>query len=117
MPTRWETIMRAIGDDVAGWIVLVVFAGGGASLLGLSMLLRSDKELTRRAVLGALLHSLMWGTVIFLISFSTLKSDLPMLLGLSMLSGMGSASMVDIALMLVKQRMGISITINPPKKE
>lgn len=115
--TRMERILNAMGEDVAWWALLALIGGAGASLLGLSMLLRSGQELTRRAVLGAVLHSLMWGVVIFLMSYSTLKSDLPMLLGLSIMSGLGTASMADMLLLLVKNRFGINVTINPKRKD
>lgn len=116
MSNRLEGLVRAMGDDVAWWALLALVGGSGASLLGLSMLLRSGHELTRRAVMGALLHSAVWGVVVFLVSYSTLKQDLPMLLGLSIMSGLGSASLLDLVLMGVKQRFGISVTINPPGK-
>lgn len=116
MNNRLEGLVRAMGDDVAWWALLALVGGSGASLLGLSMLLRSRHELTHRAVLGALLHSAVWGVVVFLVSYSTLKQDLPMLLGLSIMSGLGSASLLDLVLMVVKQRFGISVTINPPAK-
>lgn len=114
MSNRLEGLVRAMGDDVAWWALLALVGGSGASLLGLSMLLRSRHELTNRAVLGAVLHSAVWGVVVFLVSYSTLRHDLPMLLGLSIMSGLGSASLVDLVLMAVKQRFGISVTINPP---
>ncbi|MGE0350951.1 hypothetical protein [Hydrogenophaga sp.] len=109
--------MNAMGDDVAWWAVLALVGGAGASLLGLSMLLRSRHELTRRAVIGAVLHSMMWGVVIFLMSYSTLKDDLPMLLGLSIMSGLGTASAADMLLMLLKSKFGINVTINPKRKD
>lgn len=116
MNNRLEGLVRAMGDDVAWWALLALVGGAGASMLGLSMLLRSGHELTHRAVVGALLHSAVWGVVVFLLTYSTLKADLPMLLGLSMMSGLGSASLVDLVLMGVKQRFGISVTINPPAR-
>lgn len=112
--TRMERFLNAMGDDVAWWVVLALVGGAGASMLGLSMLLRSGHELTRRTVVGALLHSAVWGVVVFLMTYSTLKDDLPMLLGLSIMSGLGSASLLDLVLMGVKQRFGISVTITPP---
>lgn len=113
----WERMAISVGDDIAWWVIFMAFSGVGASLLSLSVLLRSGTELTKRAVVGALLHSLVWGVGIFLMAYSTLKNDVPMLLGLSILSGLGTASVADILLMLVKHRWGISVTINPPKKE
>lgn len=117
MSTFWsgmERMARAGADDVAWWVIFLVFSGIGASALGLSVTLRGGGALTMRAILGALLHSLMWGIVVFLIGFSTLKNDLPMLLGLSIMSGIGGASFTDLVLLLVKNKLGISVTINPP---
>lgn len=113
----WTRAARSAGDDITWWILFMSGAGIGASLLALSVLLRSGQEVTRRAILGALLHSFIWGIVIFLMAYSTLKNDLPMLLGLSILSGLGTASVADIVLMLIKQRLGITVTINPPAKK
>lgn len=113
---RVRSILEAAGDDVAWWVIFTVFAGTGASMLGLSMHLRGGGVLTMRALVGAALHSLMWGIVVFLMGFSTLRTDMPMLLGLSILSGMGSASLVDVVLMLVKNKFGINVTFNPPAK-
>ena len=116
MGDRVYRIFAAASDDVAWWVLFLVFAGTGASMLGLSMHLRGGGVLTLRALVGAVLHSLMWGIVVFLMGYSTLRSDMPMLLGLSILSGMGSASMLDVLLMLVKNKFGINVTFNPPSK-
>jgi len=61
-----------------------------------------------------LLHSAAWGAGVFMMGYSRYGSDLPFLLGLSIFSGMGVASSLDLVLLLVKQRLGISVTINPP---
>lgn len=114
--TRLEHVLTTAGDDIAWWVLFLVFSGVGASALGLSVHLRGGGVLTLRAVLGAVLHSLMWGVVVFLIGYSTLQNDLPMLLGFSILSGLGSASFADLLLMVVKNKLGISVTINPPNR-
>jgi ABC-type transporter Mla maintaining outer membrane lipid asymmetry permease subunit MlaE len=44
------------------------------------------------------------GRVIFLVAYSTLRNDIPLLLGLSILSGLGTASVADIVLMMIKHR-------------
>jgi hypothetical protein len=113
----WDRFAQGAGDDIAWWVLFMAFSGVGASLMGLSVLLRSGTQLTTRAVTGALLHSLVWGIVIFLVAYSSMKNELPMLLGLSILSGLGTASVADLLLMVVKHRLGISVTINPPKKD
>lgn len=107
-------VLQSAGDDIAWWVIFLVFSGIGASALGLSVHLRGGGVLTWRGLLGALLHSLMWGIVVFLMGYSTLRDDLPMLLGLSILSGMGGASFADLVLMMVRNKLGISVTINPP---
>lgn len=112
--SRFERMVHATGDDAAGWILFLIFAGVGASALGLGVYLRSGGALTVRAVVGVLIHSLMWGIVVFLMGYSTLRGDIPMLLGLSMLSGIGTASVLDVVLMLIKMRFGINVTFTPP---
>ncbi|MFN4360523.1 MAG: hypothetical protein ACK4F4_07345 [Hylemonella sp.] len=114
--TRVERWLSAGADDVAWWVVFLIFSGVGASALGLSIYLRGGGTLTTRAIVGTVLHSLVWGVVVFLMGYSTLKHDVPMLLGLSILSGMGGASFFDLMLMLVKNKFGISVSINPPHK-
>ena len=114
--TRVERWLSAGADDIAWWVIFLVFSGVGASALGLSIYLRGGGTLTTRIIVGTVLHSLVWGVVVFLMGYSTLKSDIPMLLGLSILSGMGGASFFDLVLMLVKNKFGISVSINPPHK-
>lgn len=109
---RMSSFFHAAGDDVAAWVLFLVFAASGASAMGLGVYLRSGGALTTRAVLGVLLHSLVWGIVVFLMGYSTLKTDIPMLLGLSILSGIGTASVLDVVLMLIKTGFGIKVTFN-----
>lgn len=113
---RMSRFFHATSDDVAGWVIFLLFAGVGASVLGLGVYLRSGGALTARAVSGVLLHSLMWGVVVFLMGYSTLRNDIPMLLSFSMLSGVGTASILDVVLMVIKMRFGINITFTPPPK-
>jgi hypothetical protein len=113
---RMSKFFHAAGDDVAAYVLFLIFAGVGASAMGLGVYIRSGNALTVRAVVGVLLHSLIWGIVVFLLGYSTLRSDIPMLLGLSILSGIGTASVVDLVLMAIKMKFGISVTFNPPPK-
>jgi len=116
MMSNLEKILTAAGDDIAGWVIFLIFAGTGASALGLSMYLRGGGALTMRKLFGVMLHSLMWGVMVFLVGFSTLKHDMQMLLGFSILSGIGTASLLDVVLMFIKMKFGISVTINPPPR-
>jgi hypothetical protein len=101
-------------DETSLWLLFAMIGGAGASVLALGMLLRSNETLTKRVVMGTLLHSAAWGAAMFLIGYSRYTNDLPFLVGLSIFSGMGVASSLDLVLLLVKQRLGISVTINPP---
>jgi len=106
--------LQAAVDETSLWLLFALIGGSGASMLALGLLLRSNQTLTRRVVVGTLLHSVAWGAAVFLMSYGTVSADLPFMLGLSIFSGMGAASAIDLVLLLVKQRLGISVTINPP---
>lgn len=109
--------LQDLVNETSLWLVFALIGGAGASMLALGMLLRSNQTLTRRVVLGTLLHSLAWGAAVFMMGFSRFGADVPLLLGLSIFSGMGAASFIDLVLLLLKQRLGISVTINPPSKD
>lgn len=113
---KFEKFVQATGDDGAGWVLFLIFAAVGASAMGLSVYLRSGSALTLRAISAVLLHSSVWAIVVFLMGYSTLKTDLPMLLGLSILSGVGAASVLDVVLVFLKMKFGINVTFNPPTK-
>jgi hypothetical protein len=115
-PTFLHKLQTAI-DDSSLWLLFALIGGSGASLLALGLLLRSNERLTTRVIVGTALHSSAWGSAVFMLSFSTLSQDLAFLVGLSIFSGMGVASFIDVLLLLVKQKLGIQITLNPPPKE
>ena len=102
-------------DDSSLWLLFAVIGGSGASMLALGLLLRSKEQLTSRVIIGTVLHSAAWGAAVFMMGWSSMQTDLAFLLGLSIFSGMGVASFLDVILLLVKQRLGIQVTINPPK--
>lgn len=106
--------LQAAVDETSLWLVFAVMGGSGASMLALGMLLRSNQALSKRVVVGTLLHSAAWGAAVYLMAYSRFNADLPFLLGLSIFSGMGAASFIDLVLLLVKQRLGISVTFNGP---
>lgn len=106
--------LQRVVDETSLWLVFALIGGSGASMLALGILLRSNQALTPRVVAGTLLHSAAWGAAVFLLSYGKASDDLPFLLGLSIFSGMGVASFIDLMLLLVKQRLGISVTFSPP---
>jgi|GEM_PF-1441065 len=109
--------LQRVADETSLWLVFALIGGSGASMLALGILLRSNQALTLRVVAGTLLHSAAWGAAVFLLSYGKASDDLPFLLGLSIFSGMGVASFIDLVLLLVKQRLGVSVTLNPPAKD
>ena len=116
MTERFLAKIQVAIDDSSLWLLFALIGGSGASLLALGLLLRSNEKLTTRVIVGTALHSSAWGAAVFMLSYSTLSQDLAFLVGLSIFSGMGVASFVDVVLLLIKQRLGIQITLNPPPK-
>lgn len=104
-------------DSSSLWLVFALLGGSGASVLALGKLLRSNEQLTGRVVVGTVLHSMAWGAGVFLMMVDNTSLGLPFVVGLSVFSGMGVASFIDLVLLLVRQRLGISVTFNPPQKE
>lgn len=108
-PTLWSSTVSKIQqavDETSLWLWFALAGAAGASVLALGLLLRSNKALSPRLVVGTLFHAAAWAVGVFLMSFSHFKEDLPFLLGISIMSGMGAASFVDMALMLLRQRLG-----------
>ena len=56
------------------------------------------------AVLGTLIHSLAWGAAVFMVTYGKFSGDLAFTVGLSIFSGMGAASSIDLVLLLLKQQ-------------
>jgi hypothetical protein len=117
-PTKSSFVTKL--EDVANgsslWLLFALVGGSGASLMALGMLLRSNQALTYRMVMGTFLHSLMWGAAVFMVTYGYADLSLQFVLGLSILSGLGAASLVDIVLLIIRQRLGIAITISPPAR-
>ena len=109
----WPRLQHAV-DETSLWLVFALLGGTGASLLALGSLLRSKQAITMRLVLGTLLHSLFWGVVVFLLLVDQARMSLPFMLGVSISSGMGLASLIDVVGLAVKNRLGITVTLNPP---
>ena len=110
------TRLEDIANGSSLWLIFALVGGTGASLMALGLLLRSNQALSYRVVLGTLLHSLMWGAAVFMLTFGYADLPLQFVLGISILSGLGAASLVDLVLLIVRQRLGISINISPPPR-
>ncbi|HLP97487.1 MAG TPA: hypothetical protein VK149_03480 [Sideroxyarcus sp.] len=112
MPERVFEYMSRAGNEP--WIVGML-AFFGASFAGLATQLRVGKEITWRAITAAMLNSGFIGAIIALIGYKNFADNLPYLLGISLLAGIGGASMLDFFLLLIKQRIGIDIKIDRRK--
>lgn len=103
-------------DETSLWLVFALLGGAGASALALGLLLRSGRTITTRLIAGTVLHSLIWGVVVFLLLVDQPGLSVPFMLGVSMSSGVGVASLIDLVLLSLKNRLGITVTLNPPPK-
>ena len=104
-------IFREVASDP--WIIGMV-AFFGASFAGLATQLRNGKTLTFRSVSAAMMNSGFIGTIIFLIGYQMFSDNLPYLIGMCLLAGIGGATMLDFILTALKKN-GIIITIKGGK--
>lgn len=104
MPERvLELLLKA---DESPWMTsFLVFVG--ASFAGLASHLREGQPLERRAVLSAMLNSGIFSAAIFLMAYKNLSDNVPGLVGLSLLAGIGSSSLVSFALALLRRRLAL----------
>ena len=104
---------------VNGFDPLKVFAAAFSisSVGGLAALLRSKREITRRAVLSTMLYSGVLGLVIALLWYNYFdgRGNLYFLLGVSGLAGIGGTTVLDFFIQVLKNR-GINITIRTGNK-
>lgn len=85
-----------------------------SSLGGLAAMLRSNKQLTTRVVLSALLYSGMMGLSIALLWYNYFdgSGNIYFLLGVSGLAGVGGTTVLDFVVQALKHG-GVNITITP----
>ncbi len=102
MPDR---LLRLLSDpETAPWVTsFLVFIG--ASFAGLATALRDGRDITLRQFANATLNSGLLGLILFMLGYNRLKDDLPFLIGLSLLAGIGSASLMTFAVQLLKRRL------------
>lgn len=112
-----DSIARALLRLSEEAFLLGILAFLGASLAGLAAHLRSGKDLGWRAVIAALLNSGLVGLIIFLIGYRMFNDNIPYLIGMSLLSGIGGATLLDFALQLVKRGLGIRISIDQSQQK
>lgn len=97
-PQHSEVAVDGHKPDITDLIVYVVFA---SSLGGLAALLRENRAITWREIVGSLLNSAMIGGVLFAMAWHRYGDDegsIWFLAGLSVLAGMGGTSFVGLIL-------------------
>lgn len=92
--------------------IAAVIGFWGASLAGLARELRAGRPSTARAIAAAWLQSGMWGCIVALIAYSRLRSDPTLLLGISMLAGIGTADLVALLVAAAGKRFGITVSFD-----
>lgn len=102
-----ERMLRAIFSDENTTLLVCLAAFFGSSFSGLATHLRSGSPLTTRMVLAAVLNSGLVGLIVALMGYKTFQDNLTYLLGLSLLAGIGGATLLDFMVALLKRRMGI----------
>jgi len=102
------TIMPFRGADPI-WIFLSAFAI--SSFGGIAAKLRGHEELTWRGVIGAFLYSGIIGLIVALAWYEYFdgKNNIPFLLAISGLAGIGGANVLDILKMFIKGKVNVSV--------
>lgn len=112
-----DKIAEAAHIAVVDPVSIGILSYFGASFAGLAVLLKSGKELTGRAVTAAILNSGVQGLVIALLGYEHFSGNPAMLIGLSLLAGMGSASFIGFLLALAHHKLGVTIEIGRRKDD
>jgi hypothetical protein len=88
-----------------------------SSLGGLAALIRSGKELTIRAIIGALLYSGIIGLIIALAWYNYFEGagNIPFLLAISGLAGIGGATVLDLIKLFLVGKLNISVDAHLPQ--
>jgi len=89
------------------WTFATAF--GIAALAGLAALLRSKQEIHWRNFLAAILYSGIIGLIISMLSFKYFEQNVPLLLAISGLSGIGGATTIDLVRVLLRGKLDIRV--------
>ncbi|GEM_PF-4554612 len=109
MPERLIKLMAEA--DRNPWVMsMIVFFC--SSFAGLATHLREGGTITGRQFLTAMLNSGMLGTIIFLMGYKTFSDNLPYLVAMSLLAGIGSASLMSFMVQLFKRRAAALVGVN-----
>lgn len=106
---RVVDFLKSIGDDP---VAVGIMAFLGASFSGLATQLKHGKTLTLRSISAAMLNSGFIGIIIFLLGYKMFIDNLPYLIGMSLLAGIGGSTILEFIIVMIKKRSSITIKIN-----
>ncbi len=89
------------------WTFVAAF--GIAALAGLAALLRSKQEIRWRNFLAAILYSGIIGLIISMLVHKYFEQNIPLLLAISGLSGIGGATTLDLVRVLLRGKLDIRV--------
>ena len=89
------------------WTFAAAF--GIAALAGLAALLRSKQEIRWRNFLATLLYSGIIGLIISMFIFKYFEQNVPLLLAISGLTGIGGATALDLLRVLLRGKLDIRV--------
>ncbi len=95
------------------WVFVSSFAA--AAFSGLAALLRSGNVITKMGALSALLNSGFLGLGISLLWYSYFKDNLFVLVGISVLAGLGGMTTVEFAMRLFR-KFALAVRMGPDGK-
>ena len=89
------------------WTFVAAF--GIASLAGLAALLRGKQEIRWRNFLATILYSGIIGLIISMFIFKYFEQNIPLLLAISGLTGIGGATALDLLRILLRGKLDIRV--------
>lgn len=98
-----DRLIRVLTDPASSpWLhAILVFLT--SSVGGLATHLRDGGLLTTKQIASAVLNAGLFGLIVFLVMFKRMQDDYMLLVGISLLSGMGCTSLFAFALELLKR--------------
>lgn len=91
-------------------------AFGVSSFAGLAALIRNGKRPTRMDIFSAMLNSGLIGLALAMLWFHKFQDNIYFLIGITILAGLGGATMVDFVLTLFRAYLGAAANVKIEEK-
>lgn len=106
-------------SDTSSWeplkILGTVFVLGG--LAGLAALLRSEEELSRKAIISAIVNSAFCSLIVALVWWTKYQeTNFFFLMGVSILAGFGGNTTIGMASVFIQKKLNIKISEDDDEK-